>query len=277
MPNMRIAVIGSKGYVGSAMVNMLKDHYEVFEYDISFLTEKSLKAAQKIVNEYNLAVVCVPTPMAKDGSCDTSIVEEVIAWLKTPVILIKSTIPPGTTKHLSEKYKKRIVFSPEYVGEGKYHVSPRMDFQTDMKKTPFLILGGEQKDNEYILNLLVPVLGPEKTYYQCGSTEAELIKYMENTYFGVKITFAQEMYDISQHLGLDWYKVWQGWALDPRVDVMHTAVFPNNRGFSGKCLPKDLNALVKRSKEAGYTPIMLEAMLKSNKKIRVDNGKKADY
>uniref|UniRef100_A0A7C4Y125 UDP-glucose 6-dehydrogenase n=1 Tax=Caldisericum exile TaxID=693075 RepID=A0A7C4Y125_9BACT len=267
----RIAVVGSEGYVGNAVKRMLESHYQIVPYDIIGIGSK------EEVNKSSLAVVCVPTPMKEDGSCDISIVEEVVSWIDTPVILIKSTIAPGTTDYLKKKYKKRIVFSPEYIGEGRYYVTPRMDFQTDMKKCPFLILGGDDKDCNYILDLLVPILGPEKIYYKVKPIEAELIKYMENTYFGVKITFAQEMYDICQKFGADWYRVWKGWALDPRVDVMHTAVFPENRGFTGKCLPKDLNALVKASEKAGYEPIMLKAMLKSNRKIRIRNGKKPDY
>lgn len=280
----KIGIVGL-GYVGSAFKKMVESHYEVIEYDPPKLGDKS--ATKEEINVCDLAVVCVFTPTNPDGSCDTSIVEETVDWLETPVILIKSTIAPGTVDKLREKYQedvkdvvskeyvagvsyKRIVFSPEYVGEGKYYVTPRMDFQTDMKKTPFVILGGYETDCDYILDLLVPVLGPEKRYYKCSALEAEIIKYMENTYFGVKITFANEMYGICQAFGADWYKVWQGWSLDPRVDVMHTAVFPDARGFGGKCLPKDLNALVAASLKVGYRPEFLIEMLKSNARFRPD-------
>ena len=270
----KIAVIGSEGYVGKAFVKMIEDHYDVVRYD-PVLKEEC--ASKDEVNATVLSVICVPTPMKKDKSCDTSIVEKVVSWLETPVILIKSAIVPGTTDYLRKKYKKRIVVSPEYISEERYYVTSRMDFRKDIKKCPFLILGGNDEDCNYILDLLVPVLGPEKIYYKVKPIEAEIIKYMENTYFGVKVTFANEMYDICQKFGADWYRVWKGWALDPRVDEMHTAVFPENRGFTGKCLPKDLNALVKASEKAGYTPIMLKAMLKSNREIRKRNGKKPDY
>lgn len=276
----KIGIIGY-GYVGQAFVKMVSGKFETWVINRSEVERDRLpegvyfagisedEEARKAINQCDLAVVCVPTGSVKeDGSCDTSIVEEVISWLEAPVILIKSTVAPGTTDRLSSEFKKRIVFSPEYVGEGKYHVTPRMDFQTDMVKTPFMICGGNDVDCNYIFDLLLPILGPEKTYYKCSALEAELIKYMENTYFGVKITFAQEMYDIVKAFGADWYKVWQGWALDPRVDVMHTAVFPESRGFSGKCLPKDLNALVMASHKKGYTPKFLMAMLKKNAEIR---------
>ena len=281
-----IGVIG-KGYVGNAFIDMVKDKYDVIardtknyynysdgSYDTMALPSKNDYTA---FNTAKLAVICVPTPMKKNKEADISIVEEAVKNLNVPVILIKSTVPPGTTDYLKKKYKKRIVFSPEFVGEGKYYITPRMDFHTDMKACPWLTLGGDEKDCNYILDLLIPILGPEKRYYKTTAIEAEVAKYMENSYFGVKITFAQEFYDICKTFGADWYKVWQAWSADPRVDVMHTAVFPKARGFSNKCLPKDLNAIVKASKKKGYTPVMLEAMLKSNKEIRRKNGQKLDY
>lgn len=270
----RVGIVGY-GYVGKAFAGMFDD--QEGRYEVVIKDRESLKIEGRLelpqfsvgdeadINSCDLGVIAVPTPSLPDGGCDTSIVESVLDWLETPVILIKSTIKPGTTDKLKAKYPtKHIVFSPEYVGEGRYYVTERMDFQTQMKKCPFLICGGSPEDCALVFNILVPLLGPEKNYYQCSALEAELVKYMENTYFGVKITFAQEMYDIVKAHGADWYKVWQGWALDPRVDIMHTAVFPNSRGFSGKCLPKDLNALVDSSIDHGYRPDFLIEMLKSN-------------
>lgn len=278
----KIGIIGY-GYVGKAFARMFdnqsRDKYEVRVYD-PFIekTESELHVLtdEDGINECDLAVICVPTESNDDGSANTSIVEETAKWLETGLILIKSTVPPGTTDKLAEFYpEQHFAMSPEYIGEGKYYVTPRMDFQTDMKKCPFVIIGGSDIATTAILDILVPILGPEKDYFKCTSSEAELIKYMENTYFAFKITFAQEMYEMCQAMGLDWYKVWQGWAKDPRVDVMHTAVFPNARGFSGKCLPKDTNALVKASMEHGYRPDFLIEMLRSNARFRPDEPVRA--
>jgi nucleotide sugar dehydrogenase len=271
---MTIGIIGSEGYVGKAFCKMVENHYHIVKYDPA-LGNKS--ASKEEINRCHLGVVCVPTPMNDDYSCDTSIVEETIDWLDTEVILIKSTIEPGTTDRLKKKTGKRIVFSPEYIGEGKYKVSSRMDFQTDMTTCPFLILGGDKEDCEYILSMLVPILGPEKIYECIAPLEAELIKYFENTYFGVKITFAQEMYEICKRFGVNYWNVRRGWALDPRVDVMHTAVFPNARGFSGKCLPKDIYALIKASQKKGYEPEFFKETLRSNNRIREEAGFDPDY
>jgi nucleotide sugar dehydrogenase len=268
----KLAIIGY-GYVGQAFAEMVKGHYDITVFDpapaakCEFPLHLSLNDCE---DKFDLAVVCVPTPSRPDGGCNVAIVFDVIREVKADLILIKSTVPPGTTENLKSMTQKRIVFSPEYVGEGKYYMAPPHDFQTDMKKTPFLILGGDDADCNDVLDILVPVLGPSKHYHKCSSTDAELIKYMENTYFGVKISFAQEMYDICQAFGADWYKVWEGWALDTRVDRMHTAVFPQSRGFGGKCLPKDINALVVASSEAGFVPRFLLAALQKNAEVRPD-------
>ena len=270
----KIAIIGSEGYVGSAFNRMVEDRYETVLYDPK-LGDKS--ATKEEVNECDLAVVGVPTMMSPefkevDGlkvyKCDTSIVEDTIKWLETPVTLIKSTVEIGTTKYLKDRYGKRIVFSPEYVGEGKYKVTERMNFQTDMSATPFLILGGAEADCDYIIDLLLPILGPEKTYFKTDETTAEFIKYKENDYFAHKVIWANEMKEQAEVLGVDFYDAWQGWALDPRVDVMHTAVFPDNRGFAGFCLPKDTNALAYKLIDEGYTPEFQIGMLKKNLKLR---------
>jgi len=160
------------------------------------------------------------------------------------------------------------VFSPEFVGETKYHVTERMRFHTEAERTPFFICGGDIKDCQYIFDLLTPVMGPEAHYLSMSAKDAEFVKYIENDYFARKVMWANEKYDQAKALGVNWYNAWEGWALDPRVDKMHTAVFPNNRGFSGKCLPKDINALTYSSIKAGYVPVTEVAMLKKNLEYR---------
>jgi nucleotide sugar dehydrogenase len=276
-----IVVIGY-GYVGKAIVDMFKDHYRVVVYDTRKIEEHEyphdIKTKDIIfvedlehVHKADLAVICVPTPMKEDypdefKPCDVSLVEDIVKKLETPVILIKSTIEPGTTDRLKKETGKRIVFSPEYSGENKYWSSHK--FHKDIKECPFVILGGEPEDRRHVLDLIVPILGPQKTYFQVSAKEAEVIKYMENTYFGVKVIFANEMKNICDALGVDYYAVRTGWALDPRVDSMHTMVFPDSKGFGGKCLPKDINAIIKASQKAGYEPLFLKEIINSNKRFR---------
>ena len=191
----KIAIIGF-GYVGKAAYNMVKDHYETIIFDPYPASIGELPIVQ-IWPENNfadceLAIICVPTSMDEQTKkCDTSIVEGSVKKLEAKLILIKSTVTPGTVDKLKKETAKRIIFSPEYIGESTYEHP--YDFQTNMAKTPFLILGGDKQDTSAVLDLLVPILGPKKTYYQVSAKEAEVIKYMENSYFGVKIIFANEM------------------------------------------------------------------------------------
>lgn len=271
---MKIAIIGY-GYVGKAFAKLVRDHHEVLIYDPQYES-----VSKEEINQCDLGVICVPTPMDKTKEfpypCDTSLVEETVSWLETPVILIKSTVAIGTTKKLKERFGKRICMSPEYVGESRYYLPEDIDYK-DMKKPQWVILGGEQDDVNYILDILVPILGPMKDYYTCSETEAEIIKYMENTGFALTNNFVQMMYDICKSTGVDWYKVWQGWGLDRRVNKIHTAVYPNNRGFGGKCFPKDVNALARYAKDNGHDARLLMTMLETNKEYRERSNVDCEY
>jgi nucleotide sugar dehydrogenase len=259
MPN-KVVIVGY-GYVGKAYHKVFPD---AMIYDPAF--EDSCEIVD--VNTNDLAIVCVPTPSLEDGSCDISIVEETIAWLETPLILIKSTIPPGTTAYLKKKYKKRICHSPEYVGEGGYYVSPKYLSPTDVLQHPFMIIGGDPKDRSDILDFFKPVFGPEKFYYQVDETTSELIKYMENSWIAMKVAFCNEFFEIAKRFDVDYDTLREGWLLDPRVERPHTAVFRDKRGFNTKCIPKDILAIVDASTKFGYVPEILKQVLDSNKKFR---------
>lgn len=268
---MKISIIGY-GYVGKAMSELLTNKYKIDVYDptiengkedkINFITRE-----EQETNKYDLSVICVPTPMRKNGECMLDFVEDAIHTTQSELYLIKSTIEPGTTDKLKKLTKKRIVFSPEYVGESKYYNSY---FPDKIIETPFWIFGGDEKDTKQIIDYFLPILGPTKKYMQMSSLEAEIVKYMENSFFATKITYCQEMYDLCEKVGADWHKVREGWLADPRINPMHTAVFKEDRGFGGKCLPKDTNAIVRYMDENKIDSTLLTAVLEKNKKIRGD-------
>lgn len=277
--NKKIGVVGN-GYVGKTVVALFKDNYKVFIYDPEYAHDESVdfeddeRKFRDTMEDLNhrkldLAIICVPTEMREDGSCDTSIVEEVVKEVEAKMILIKSTVPPGTTDRLKKETGKRIVFSPEFAGESKYW-SP-YKFDTDMKESPWYIFGGEKKDVNEIIDLFAPILGPTKKYNVTDAKTAELVKYWENTFFAMKVTFCNEMYEICEKMGIEYWEARELWLNDPRVNKMHTAVFKENRGYGGKCFPKDTNGLVMASKKAGYVPELLEVMIKSNDKFRQKN------
>lgn len=87
---------------------------------------------------------------------------------------------------------------------------------------------------------------------------------MENAFLATKVTFVNEFYEVCRAFGADWHTVREGWLLDPRIGRSHSAVFPDARGVSGKCLVKDVNAIVKAAAGQGYEASFLIEMLKSN-------------
>ena len=258
MKKTTIGIIGY-GYVGKAFDAFFKTHYEVKIYDPAY----DYSVTKDEINKCDVGVICVPTPSNTDGSCNISIVEESVSWLETPIILIKSTVEIGTVKSLVNKYNKNIVFSPEFAGESKYW-TPN-GFTTDVKQTPFFIFGTENKELGYkLIELYMPITGPSKTYRVTDSISAEITKYVENTYFAMKVAFVNEIYDLCEKSGTNWNEVRDLWLLDPRTNKSHTAVFINERGFGGKCLPKDTKAMVGYGDKIGVDLSILKTVLRSN-------------
>lgn len=257
----QIAVLGI-GHIGKGMLKIFPD---AVQFD-----EPQGVGTREEVNKCRLAIVCVPTPSKEDGACDTSIIEDCISWLKTPLILIKSAVEPRTTDWLKAKYGKRIVVSPEYMGESRYWTPAKYPDPTNPITHGFVILGGDFKDCTEIADILTPILGPATRFRLVTALDAELIKYAENTWGALKVTFANELREITEALGANWHFVREGWLDDPRVEPMHTAVFKDDKGFGGKCLPKDTMALIRTAEKNGYTPRLIKAIIESNNARRVE-------
>lgn len=274
----KVAIIGY-GYVGQAMGRFFRAHSQIVVHDPpddNFFTGypnavqrwQDESQSEELVNDCDLAIVCVPTPQAPDGSCDTSIVEEVVGWLETPLILIKSTVPPGTTDRLRETTGKRIVFSPEYTGESAYYTPPPYDFADSVAKEPWYTFGGDPADCDAIIELFVPIAGPCKTYHKCQAAEAEMAKYVENSFYALKIAAVYEFKAVCEAMGISWHSVREAWLLDPRIGPMHTAAWDKEGPpFGGKCLPKDTAALVEFARAAGYPANLLSEVLATNERL----------
>lgn len=146
-----VSIIGY-GYVGKGMHRLFKNWVTAV---YSPHEESTIKTEFGVVpnskeecNKTDLAVVCVPTKMMESGQCDTSIVQETVKWLKTPLILLKSTVEPRTTDKLVKEMRKRIAFSPEYMGEGKYFTPPWLyPDPVDPTSHGFMVIGGEPKNH----------------------------------------------------------------------------------------------------------------------------------
>lgn len=189
---------------------------------------------------YELGIISVPTPMIPEtGKCDTSIVEEVVNKYKdiVDIFLVKSTVEIGTCERLEKKYGVPVCMSPEYVGETLGHplLEPRRD--------AFQIIGGNKTARELVARMFMKVLHADAPILLVSHKEAEIIKYMENYWIARRVDYWNDVFDVCQAFNASFTNVREGVVLDPRMNRTHSNVYPDNRGWSGKCLPKDMNAL----------------------------------
>lgn len=261
-----VAIIGY-GYVGEALERYFGERFEIVLHDPAKGHDN-----QEAVNKADLAVVSVPTNMQEDGSVDLSAIETTFEWLKTPAIVIKSTVPPQTTDRLAKQYglEDRLVFSPEYIGERGYPVPywQGMHHPTDMQKHQYIIFGGSPEACQKVLPFFQEVSGPFCEYHTTDAVTAELTKYMENTWIATKVTFCNEFFELAQAYGVDYNTLRELWLTDKRISRSHTLVYKHRRGFDGKCIPKDTNGIVKAAGDKGYEPAFLKAVLENNRRYR---------
>jgi UDPglucose 6-dehydrogenase len=215
------------------------------------------------VNRCEYAFVSVPTPMGPDGECNTSIVEEVVSWIESDIIILRSTVTVGTTDRLREQLGKSVVFQPEY-GPAE---TPDHPFN-DLRKIRWVILGGERSDTVRVADLYKTTFNADISIFQTEARTAELTKYMENCFLALKVTFCNEFYDIANQVGVDYNEMRELWLLDPRIGRSHTFVMPDSRGFGGKCLPKDLSAMIHTAMDENYYPNLLIGMQRANEQMR---------
>jgi UDPglucose 6-dehydrogenase len=245
----KIAIIGC-GHVGGTMQALFP---EAVVYD-----EPKGLGSREAVNRCQVGFVCVPTPMAPDGSCDTSIVEAVLSWLQTEVIVLRSTVPVGFTDRQVARTGKRILFQPEYYGETADHPF------ADPHCRSWITLGGDRAAMDPVIRAYQRVYNAELRLQLVDAPTAELAKYMENCFLATKVTFCNEFYDLAQQLGVDYHVLRETWLLDPRMGRSHSFVYPDQRGFGGACLPKDLSSMVSQAREAGVDVTLLEAVAAKN-------------
>ena len=250
---MRIGIIGF-GHVGQAMASLFKDA-TIYDKPKGIGTKEA-------INQCEVAFICVPTPSAPNGSCDTSIVEEVISWCACKCIVIRSTVRVGFTKEMSDKYHKDIVFQPEYYGETANHPF------TDLSKRDWITLGGNKGGINLAISAYKTVLNSSIRIYQCTSDEAEMAKYMENAFLATKVTFCNEMYDLCAKMGIDYNVVRELWVADPRIGTSHTFVYEDNRGFGGSCLPKDISSISQQGKEHKSDMTLIDAVISKNEQYK---------
>jgi UDPglucose 6-dehydrogenase len=255
-----VAIIGN-GFVGESQAFAFSPTADVRVYDID-----PLKATHTLEEalEQEFIFVSLPTPMKLDGSQDISYIEkffESITPKKDTIFIIKSTVLPGTTKGLVQRYGYNVVFSPEFLTER----TAKLDMLTQAR----IILGGDPQLTKRVEELFTDRF-KNKHIIHTDSTTAEYIKYMNNTFFATKVAVMNEFYRLALEIGVNWDDALYGFASDGRIGDSHLHVpGPDGKmGYGGTCFPKDVNALITFAKEVGVNMNTIEGGWKTNLEVR---------
>lgn len=245
---MTVKIIGF-GWVGKAMRTLFPNAL-VYDPILGFVENQHT----------DVAFVCVPTPL-KDGTLDMSTVMAAVENCDSDLIIIRSTTIPGTCDSMELLYEKDIVFQPEYLGE-----TPNHPF-TDQHARPFMIIGGRPENRRKAINVYQTAYNANITIRQMTNYEAEVVKLSENRAIAFKVAQCQELYDVCEKAGIDYYTIRDAvYGDDPRFNLWWTFIYPWQRGFNSKCIPKDVYGWAAWAESLGYCPELTNTML------RVNNG-----
>lgn len=269
---MKIDTIGivGQGFVGSAVREGMQNFVAVDAYDKDPAKNSTVENLEELVKKNDIIFVCLPTPMRRTGQCDLSIVDTVIHQIDEisnklnvkKIAVVKSTIPPGTTKNLNDEVTNiQVVFNPEFLTEAN-HID-------DFKNQTRIILGGPRPATTVVKTLFKKAF-PSVPIIKTGSNTAEMVKYFINCFLATKVTFANEMYLISKDLDIDFDKVTEYALYDQRIGRSHLAVPgpDGDFGFGGHCFPKDLEAMIYLAGTLGKDTTLLESVKNKNNMLR---------
>ena len=266
---MSIGIIG-QGFVGNAIFQKFRHFYNVLTYDLqSKLCNSNLN---EIYTNCQYIFICLPTPMDKDGSCYIKIVEDELSKLnihcqnnqQEKIIIIKSTISPGTTSKWNKKFSNlTIVFNPEFLTEA----NAVKDYENQNR----IILGGPRKGTTPLKPVFSKVF-PKAKIIKTDSTHAEMVKYTINCFLATKVSFANEIHQICNGLDIDYDKVIEYAIYDDRLGYSHWAVPgpDGDFGYGGHCFPKDVKALIQVSLKMGLLSKILVATDEKNNQVRTN-------
>ena len=230
---------------------------------------------EESLRDCEIVFIAVGTPMGEDGSADLSYVLAVAKEIgqtitKSIVVADKSTVPVGTADRVKEvisaELKLReveipfsIVSNPEFLKEGAAI--------SDFMKPDRIVVGVENEESEALMRRLYrPFTVNHDRFISMSLRSAEMTKYAANAFLATKISFINEMSNISERLGADINMVREGIGSDKRIG--YEFIYPGC-GYGGSCFPKDVKALVKMSQEAGYHSELVQAVNSVNVKQKL--------
>ena len=284
MSKKTIGVIG-QGFVGGSLTRVFDERgFDVYAFDkagvyvnealkissagYQYTLEKMVVCLESKERFTGVYFVCVPTPMRQDGSADLRIVESVLRELaEIPgdrIAVVKSTVIPGSTANWNEMFNAQgltVVFNPEFLTEA--------NAVNDMRNQDRIIVGGPRPATGTVKDVFRSAF-PDVTIIKTGSTEAETVKYFTNCFLATKVSFANEMNEICNGLGIDYDKVVEYALYDKRIGVTHLSVPgpDGSLGFGGHCFPKDLNAIRALGKSLNVKTDVLDGVWDKNLDVR---------
>ena len=262
----KIGIIGN-GFVGNSIAFGFSPTHEIRIHDKD--PKRNLNSIEEVL-ECDFVFVAVPTPMDEKGAISLDVVIKALGEINEKnkhtdnIIILKSTMIPGTTELLKEQFPKlNIVFNPEFLTER----TAKLDFLTQAR----IILGGNPKYTDKVKTLF------EERFMHCyvietNTTTAEMIKYMNNVFFASKVSIMNEFKQICDEVGADWNIALKGFAADQRIGDSHLNVpGPDGKlGFGGSCFPKDINAFMTLAKNLEVDVPTIEGAWKTNLNVRTE-------
>jgi UDPglucose 6-dehydrogenase len=258
----KVGIVGI-GMVGGALRAYFEQHGVT---PLVFDPPKDIGSSEE-VNRAEIVFLCVPTPFRTDGTgFDLSYVEKTLEGLTgEKIVVIKSTVLPGTTEKLQEQFPKhQILFNPEFLVEERALEC--------MVKPDRQIIGCTEKSRE-TASLVMEIL-PRAPYEEImPSKEAEMVKYFGNTFLAMKVVFGCQMYELCQKLGINYDMVREAGSADPRIGPSHLDVSHGGyRGYGGKCLPKDTRALLQLADSLGVEASVVKEAEEYNNQLLKEQG-----
>jgi UDPglucose 6-dehydrogenase len=255
------------GFVGLAIRNTLEKEISVETFDIEI--KSTCKTLEEINNRCEVIFLCLPTPMNEDGNCNFTILEKIVSDINNlqevkknqKYIIIKSTIPVGTSSYLQSRYTNiSIIFNPEFLTEANSY--------NDFANQDRIILGGD-KNNTKLLKCFYRDFFPSIPIMLTTFETAELAKYLTNTFLATKVSFANEIYDFCQTVSVDYSELIEIACHDSRLSNSHWQVpGPDGaRGYGGSCFPKDIGSLINQFKDKNLKSYILNASYDRNNEL----------
>ena len=264
LPMRTVGIVGN-GVVGNVLGTIFTEHdCEVRLFDR--VPDRSPHCLAEVLR-CDYVFVCLPTPMASEGRCDTGVVEDFFDRARrhrpTCLFVLKSTVPPGTTKKIQQRHPRlRLLHSPEFL--------TARNGQTDFLNTSYHVVGGANFVERELLASFLKTITPAAKVFTMSSDESEMVKYLLNSYAAVKAMFFTLAGLASQTIGADFAKVREAVTADRRVGTGYTDFKGDDGmlGFGGNCLPKDICGMMHFLKSIGVPAEQLEATISLNHLLR---------